>query len=86
MFFVKRQQSIKFSETGKAYLDYCELERELNPRSICEYDKILKWIENSLGDIEITHIQATGRHYLGISRDDEAKKAHERGMNMDNWL
>ncbi|MHB8136252.1 MAG: tyrosine-type recombinase/integrase [Anaerolineaceae bacterium] len=44
----------------------------------------------SLGHIQVllghSDIQTTSRHYLGILSDDEAKKAHEKGMNMDNWL
>ncbi|MDD5489287.1 MAG: tyrosine-type recombinase/integrase [Candidatus Moranbacteria bacterium] len=44
----------------------------------------------SLGHIQVllghSDIQTTSRHYLGILSDEEAKKAHERGMNMDNWL
>jgi integrase/recombinase XerD len=44
----------------------------------------------SLGHIQVllghSDIQTTSRHYLGILSDDEAKEAHEKGMNMDNWL
>lgn len=44
----------------------------------------------SLGHIQVllghSDIQTTSRHYLGILSDSEAKEAHERGMNMDNWL
>ncbi|MFA5777783.1 MAG: tyrosine-type recombinase/integrase [Parcubacteria group bacterium] len=44
----------------------------------------------SLGHIQVllghSDIQTTSRHYLGILSDDEAKQAHEKGMNMDNWL
>jgi len=44
----------------------------------------------SIGHIQVllghSDIQTTSRHYLGILSDDEAKGAHERGMNMDNWL
>jgi len=44
----------------------------------------------SLGHIQVllghSDIQTTSRHYLGILSDDEAKKAHEKGMNMDSWL
>jgi integrase/recombinase XerD len=41
----------------------------------------------SLGHIQVllghSDIQTTSRHYLGILSDDEAKQAHEKGMNMD---
>jgi len=44
----------------------------------------------SLGHIQVllghTDVQTTSRYYLGILSDEEAKKAHEKGMNMDNWL
>ncbi len=44
----------------------------------------------SLGHIQVllghSDIQTTSRYYLGILSDDEAKKAHEKGMDMDNWL
>ncbi|EKE22223.1 MAG: hypothetical protein ACD_7C00020G0031 [uncultured bacterium] len=44
----------------------------------------------SLGHIQVllghSDIQTTSRHYLGILSDDEAKQAHEKGMNMDSWL
>jgi len=44
----------------------------------------------SLGHIQVllghSDIQTTSRHYLGILSDDEAKQAHEKGMNMDNWI
>lgn len=36
--------------------------------------------------LEHSDIQTTSRHYLGILSDEEAKKAHEKGMNMDSWL
>jgi len=43
-----------------------------------------------LGHIQVllghSDIQTTSRHYLGILSDDEAKKAHEKWMNMNNWL
>ena len=44
----------------------------------------------SIGHIQVllghSDIQTTSRHYLGILSDDEAKQAHEKGMNMNNWL
>jgi integrase/recombinase XerD len=44
----------------------------------------------SIGHIQVllghSDIQTTSRHYLGILSDDEAKQAHEKGMNMENWL
>jgi integrase/recombinase XerD len=43
-----------------------------------------------LGHIQVllghSDIQTTSRHYLGILSDDEAKRAHEKWMNMNNWL
>jgi integrase/recombinase XerD len=56
MLFIKGQNSIKFSEAGKLYLDYCELEKEMRPASIYEYSKTLKWTENILGDLEVGKI------------------------------
>jgi integrase/recombinase XerD len=44
----------------------------------------------SIGHIQVllghSDIQTTSRHYLGILSDDEAKQAHEKGMNMEDWL
>lgn len=44
----------------------------------------------SLGHIQVllghSDIQTTSRHYLGILNDNEAKEAHKRGMDLDNWL
>lgn len=44
----------------------------------------------SLGHIQVllghSDIQTTSRHYLGILSDEEAKAAHEKGMNMENWI
>lgn len=56
MLFIKGQNSIKFSEVGKLYLDYCELEKEMSPASIYEYGKTLKWTKNILGDLEVAKI------------------------------
>ncbi|HBI33770.1 MAG TPA: hypothetical protein DEA43_03090 [Candidatus Moranbacteria bacterium] len=43
-----------------------------------------------LGQIQIllghSDLQTTSRHYLGVLSDDEAKKAHEKHMDMSNWL
>ncbi len=56
MLFIKDQKSIKFSEVSKLYLDYCELEKEMRPASICEYGKILRWTMTLLGDVNISEI------------------------------
>jgi integrase len=44
----------------------------------------------SFGHIQVllghSDIQTTSRYYFGILSDDEAKQAHEKGMDMDNWL
>jgi len=48
--------SIKISEAGKKYLDYCELEKEMSPASIYEYGKTIKWTINSIGDLEVGKI------------------------------
>lgn len=56
MFFIKKQKSIKISEAGKLYLDYCEIEREMSPSSIYEYSKTLKWTVDILGDLEVHQI------------------------------
>jgi len=56
MFFIKKKNSIRFSEAGKLYLDYCEVEREMSPHSIYEYGKTLKWTINILGDLDIGKI------------------------------
>jgi integrase/recombinase XerD len=48
--------SIKFSEAGKLYLDYCELEKEMSPASIYEYGKTIKWTINTIGDLNIVEI------------------------------
>jgi integrase/recombinase XerD len=56
MFFVKSKNSIKLSEAGKLYLDYCELEKELRPSSIYEYDKVIRWTIYTLGDLVVGKI------------------------------
>lgn len=42
-----------------------------------------------LGQIQIllghSDLQTTSRHYLGVLSDEEAKKSHEKYMNMDSW-
>lgn len=53
MLFFKKQNSIKFSEAGKKYLDYCELEKEMSPASIYEYSKVIRWTVEILGDFEV---------------------------------
>lgn len=45
--------SIKLSEVGKLYLDYCELEKEMSPASIYEYGKTIKWTIDAIGDLEV---------------------------------
>ena len=56
MLFIKKQKSIKFSEAGKLYLDYCELEKEMSPASIYEYSKVIKWTIYMLGDLDVGKI------------------------------
>ena len=56
MLFIKDQNSIKLSEAGKLYLDYCELEKEMSPASIYEYSKVVKWTISSIGDLEVLKI------------------------------
>ncbi|PIU09093.1 MAG: hypothetical protein COT31_00620 [Candidatus Moranbacteria bacterium CG08_land_8_20_14_0_20_34_16] len=54
--FIKDQNSIKFSEAGKLYLDYCELEKEMLPFSICKYGEVIQWTMAILGNLDITEI------------------------------
>jgi integrase/recombinase XerD len=56
MLFFKKQNSIKFSEAGRKYLDYCELEKEMSPTSIYEYSKVIRWTVEMLGDFEVEKI------------------------------
>ncbi len=56
MFLFKKQKSIKLSEAGKQYLDFCELEKEMSPFSIYEYSKIIKWTVDILGDLNIQNL------------------------------
>lgn len=71
MLFFKRKNSIKLSEASKLYLDYCELEQEMNPRSIYQYDRILKWILNSFGDVKIEKI---GEKHINQLRKEYKKR------------
>lgn len=56
MLFFRKQKSIKISEAGKLYLDYCEVELEMSPSSIYEYGKTIKWTINILGDLKVGKI------------------------------
>lgn len=56
MLFFNKQKPIKLSEAGKLYLDHCELEKEINPASIYEYGKVIRWTVNILGDLEVGKI------------------------------
>lgn len=69
----------KNPKTGKIFCSiYGHLQKRFKKKGI------------SIGHIQVllghSDIQTTSRHYLGILSDDEAKQAHEKGMNMDNWL
>ena len=81
MLFFFKQQTIKISEAGRLYLDYCELERELNPRSIYEYDKVLKWIIGSLGDIEMTKLNEEHVKILKREYNDRNLKPTTKALN-----
>jgi len=50
------KQSIKISEAGRLYLDYCELELEMKPSSIYEYTKTIKWTVDAIGDLEMKKV------------------------------
>ncbi len=68
MLFFTKQKSIKLSEAGKQYLDYCELEKEMSPFSIYEYGKTIKWTIDIIGDLEIeklneSHITLLKKEY-----------------------
>ena len=67
MLFFKKQKSIKFSEVGKLYLNYCELEKEINPASVCEYRKVIRWTVDILGDLEVGEINE--RHITELKKE-----------------
>lgn len=67
MALIKGQNSIKLSEAGKQYLDYCELEKEMSPASIYEYSKVIKWTVDTLGDLEIGEI--TEEHITELKKE-----------------
>jgi len=81
MLFFTKQQIIKLSEASRLYLDYCELEREMNPRSIYEYGKILKWVAVSLGDIEIAKLNEEHIKILKREYNDRNLKPTTKGLN-----
>ena len=80
MLFFKKQNSIKFSKAGKLYLDYCELEKEMRPASICKYGEVIKWTMTILGDLDIGKI--TEEHITELKKEynrrelKPATKAH----------
>lgn len=59
--------SIKLSEAGERYLDYCELEKEMSPASIYEYGKVIQWTIAILGDLHITEI--TEEHITELKKE-----------------
>ena len=67
MLFFRKQKSIKFSEAGKLYLNYCELEKEINPASVCEYGKVIRWTVDILGDLEVGKINE--RHITELKKE-----------------
>lgn len=48
-----KQKKRLLSEVGRLYLDYCELEKEVNASSSVQYEKIIKQIIQTLGDFDI---------------------------------
>lgn len=67
MLFIKGQNSIKLSEAGKLYLDYCELEKEMRPSSICKYGEVIQWTMAILGDLCITEM--TEEHISELKKE-----------------
>ncbi|MDP8212971.1 MAG: hypothetical protein P9X22_06760 [Candidatus Zapsychrus exili] len=47
---------------------------------------IFKKINRNAFNEKLIHRYLFERYYLGILSDEEAKRAHEVGMNMDNWI
>lgn len=72
---------IEFGEAGKQYLDYCELEQEMNPHSIYQYGKILKWISDILGDLEMDKIKEEHLNELRREYVKRNLKPSFRAMN-----
>lgn len=56
MLFFKKEKSIKLSEASRRYLEDCELEKEMRPASICEYDKVITQSIKTLGDLKVGKI------------------------------
>jgi len=59
--------SIKLSEAGKKYLDYCELEKEMSSSSICKYGEVIQWTIAILGDLKIVKI--TQEHITELKKE-----------------
>ena len=82
MFFIKKKNSIKFSEAGRKYLDYCEVEKEMCPASIYEYSKTIKWTVDVLGDLAVGKI--TEDHITELKKEYSRRelKATTRAHNL----
>lgn len=56
MLFFKKQRSLKFSEAGKLYLEHCELDNVLNSRSLAKYERIIRWLIDVIGDMDVNDV------------------------------
>jgi integrase/recombinase XerD len=82
MLFFKKKKTIKFSEAGKQYLDYCEFEKELSPFSIYEYSKTIKWTINIVGDLNIEEVDENHITLLKIEYRKRKLKPTTRAHNL----
>ncbi len=82
MLFFTKQKTIKLSEAGKLYLDYCELEKEMSPFTIYEYGKTIKWTVNSIGDIEMGEMNESHITLLKKGYNERGLKPTTKAHNL----